>query len=284
MTLARRWVGKKEKPPVFFDPGSIDPKWSWVYDSLVAVWLFNEPGGDTLRDVYGRANGTLVAGTGSKPTWNRDGALWGLTPIDAGATSGIDIGGDALGDNFTPEQLSVETWSKWPADDDTDPRLFSKQSSGASADHFIMTGAVNSDQVYTHPRMRLRTGSTTTTFVLNDHLNKTPLEGDLVHMLWTYDGVNVRCYLNAVDTALGSSTKTGTVAGGSGVPIRIGNSAYAGATNEWDAPIYKVAIYRTALNMSQIYQVLRYPYGAFRPGPSPIGFGGVAGGMSNPIA
>ncbi|KKK59605.1 hypothetical protein LCGC14_3032700, partial [marine sediment metagenome] len=69
MTLTRTWVGRRDKPPTGpLDLSRIDPQWSWVYESLVAAWLFNEPGGDTLRDVFGRVNGTLVAGSGSKPT------------------------------------------------------------------------------------------------------------------------------------------------------------------------------------------------------------------------
>lgn len=240
---------------------NVDPNWSWVYDSLVAAWLFTEPADDTVRDVYNRANGTRVAGTGTKPTWDRDGELWGLTPIVGGATSGIDLPiGDAspLGDSFTPEQLSVETWSKWPTSG-SDPRLFSKQTGGNEEDHFIMVGAVTAD----NPRMRLATGGATTTHV--GATNVEPVAGDLVHTIWTYNGADIQLYLNAVDTQIiTGGSQTGTVDGGTDTPMRIGNAAQAGATNEWDAPIYKVAVYDVALSQSQATALFYDPYGPHR--------------------
>ena len=283
MTLDRKWVGRADKPPTYFDPSDTDPKWSWVHDSLVASWLFTEPGGDTVHDTLGRSHGTRVAGTGSKPTWGRNGELWGLTPIDSEATSGIDIpggAGAALGDDFTPEHLTVEMWSVWMIHGGRSTRLFSKQTTGDEANHWIMGGATGA-----LPRMRLKAGGTTVTHVINLAADA-PVAGDLVHHTWTYDGATVRLYLNAVDTALATSANSGTVDGGSGVPIRLANSAYAGAADEWDAPIYKVAIYTTCLSPSQVYDLSHDPYGPYRPQERTLAFvpAAEASSLTIPIA
>lgn len=272
MALGRAWVGRRDKPPVVhgLNASLVDSEWGWVYESLVCAWLFNEPGGDTVRDVLGRANGTRVAGTGSKPSWVRDGHLWGLRPSLAGASSGIDLpGGSAavLGDSFTPSQLTVETWCKWGVDNGLDPRLFSKQTTGSGADHWIMVGSTDSGANVGVARFRLKTGGTTKTHIAANTTE--PIAGDLVHMVWTYDGSGsgtaVLLYLNGKVTALSASgAQSGTVDGGTGVPIRIGNSAYSGASNEWDGPIYKVALYDTALTAGQIQSLTHDPYGAFR--------------------
>lgn len=265
MALDRLWIGRREKPRIdpFINRSRVHSKWGWVWDHQVAVWLFNEPGGDTLHDLLRRTNGTLSSGSsGSKPTWDRDGQLWGLTPIDAGTNAGIDLPSGTLsplGDNFTPDQLTVEMWSVWMGDSGTDPRLFSKQTSSAGADHFIMTGATALS-----PRLRIKAGGTTETHVVNAP-DDNPLVGDLVHHTWTYDGVTVRLYLNAVDTAIDQSTaSSGRVDGGTGIPIRIGNAAQSGAANEWDAPIYKIAIYDAAMPPSMVVDICGDPYGPYR--------------------
>lgn len=279
MAVRHPWVGCKKKPPTGpIDFQRVDPSWSWVYNSLVAAWLWNQEeasqissqDGEILYEVFGRMNGKLFdGGNGFTPFWIRTGELWGTLNDPTGSESGITIVslGDPfpgpLSENFTPERLSIETWSFWAPDQGLDPRLFTKQTSSAEADHIWMVGSLDDTDNDGMPRFRLRTGGTTQTHVQED--NDNPVANDLVHMVWTYDGQDVRLYINGHRRTILSPSQTGTVNGGDGVPIGISNSAYPGANNEWAAPIYKVAIYTSALSKSQVVALSRDPYGAFRP-------------------
>ena len=140
-----------------------------------------------------------------------------------------------------------------------------------------MCGVFNSGGVDSAPRMRLKTGGTTVTHVI-DTPEDSPVTGDLAHVVWTYDGAVVTLYLNTVAETLNTGgTQTGTVDGGTAVPLRLGNSAHASTTNEWDAPIYKVVVYDVALNAQQVFALCGNPYGPYRSVENVVGLVPVAG-------
>ena len=106
-------------------------------------------------------------------------------------------------------------------------------------------------------------------------------------MVWVYDNAaqTIVCYLNGALTTLGTGgTEDDVVTGGTGVPMRIGNSAYSGAANEWDKPIYKVALYEAAFNQGQVIELSHDPYGPYRRVASTVGLVPAAVSLTIPIA
>ncbi len=260
-----------------------DPSFSWAWKDLVACYLFERPQGGVVRDVVTGQPAFFTAGSGgTKPAWGVDAVGAHVLPSAAGDSYGIILDDHlGLGDKFTPETLSLEAWAELPADSDLDPRLFSKNSSGSGDDHDVMFGIVDSGGGRSY-RCRLSTGGSTATFLSSGSISGVGLH----HILWVYDGANVALYVDGVSQTLDSTALTGTIDATVGTPIKIGNSAYSGADNPWDAKIYKVAAYARALTAWEARILARDP---MRPFVRDLQFAlgapaAVGGGLSIPVA
>lgn len=249
---------RKGRPAIH--PRAIHPDWTDL-PVPVGLWLFHE-GSFPVTDWLTGHHGTET-GSGAFPAWHIDGVGMGLhVPDDVGG-GGIDIDNHPRGidaSTFTPPVLALEGWVLWSHNND--PRLISKSQGGAEADHNFMVGALTTAAPVGAPRMRLRTGSTTTTWIGNT--GEIIAEDTLVHIVGWYDGNEVRIYVDGREITLQTSgTKTGNVTG-TAWNLRIGNNGQAGAPNEWDKVIYKAAIYDRLLTEDQIIRLAADPMGPYQ--------------------
>ncbi len=240
-----------------------DPAGSWAWRGLLACYLFERPQASVVRDVVTGQPAFFTSGSGgAKPVWSVDATGAHVTPSTAGNSSGIILDSHpSLGDHFTPEAMTMELWTELPPDVNSDPRGISKQSSGAGDDHDWMLGILDSGGNRRY-RARLSTSGSTNTIV-----TEIDVVDGLRHIVVRYDGTTVSIWIDGVSQGVTSGPQTGTVDATAGMPIKIGNAAYSGADNSWDAKIYKAAIYGRALTDWEIQILARDPFRPFVRGP-----------------
>jgi hypothetical protein len=205
----------------------------------VAHWRLDEQLGNVALDSSGNARtGTVV------------GALWtaGLRG-NALAFDGVDDRVSCGAWNVTGAAITVSAWVKLdPSFVDNDARIVSKAVGTQEQDHWWMlsTITVGADR---RLRFRLKAGGATTTLIAGS--------GNLalntwIHCAASYDGVNMRLFMNGVD--VGSAPKTGAL-DTNAAEIWIGSNpltVYA----PFRGIIDDVRIYNTAMDAADVVAVM----------------------------
>jgi hypothetical protein len=204
---------------------------------LVAYWPFDEGFGTAAADASGNGHhGTLVNG----PQWTGDPAL---------SFDGVDDHVDVGFFDVTGEALTLAAWIR-SADlgncSSSDCRILSKATSTAEADHWFMLSTIDSGGSAVL-RFRLKTGGTTTTLIASG--GALP-ENAWVHAAAVYDGAAMELFLDGVP--VGSTSKTGSLAGDPGVGVWIGGNPPDGSAKPWNGRIDEVRIYDRALTAAEI--------------------------------
>ena len=207
--------------------------------TLVSQWKVDEGTGTTTRDSIASRSGTL-----------RNGAVWTTGRIGrAVSMDGVDdyITLPAL--ETTGQAFSIAAWvknSSFPTG--VSQPFVDKGTDYTAAGTYWMIGqtAVSGQN---RLRFRLKTGTTTTTL--------TAASGSLPTNTWyhvaaTYDGSKMHLYLNG--TEVGTVSKSGWVARGTGVPVYIGRSPDGGSYLR--GAIDDVRVYSSALSKYEISQVV----------------------------
>ncbi len=207
-------------------------------EGLLAYYSLDEGSGGTVAwDSSGNGHhGTLV-----------NGAQWfeGMAVEFDGQNDYIDLGGlDVPGGAIT-----LAAWFK--SDDllncsSGDCRLISKATSTSEGDHYFMLSTIR-EGGSTRLRFRLKTGGTTTTLIASSG----DLEGDVwVHAAAVYNGSYMRLYKDG--DLVGTTTKSGSIATNSSVPVWIGGNPDGPTSMPWQGTIDEVRIYSQALTASEI--------------------------------
>jgi PKD repeat protein len=210
--------------------------------SAVVNFEFDEGVGSLLAiDAGSRGNDGVLVGGPTYEAGSVDGSAYALRfdGVDDNVYVGaVDISGNAL---------TLAAWfnaDNFPGDF-RDPRIISKATSSADADHIFMLSTIKVD-TETRLRARIRTNGVTTTLIATAGNLST---GKWHHAAATYDGSVVRLYLDGVQ--VGNTPLSGTVANDPGIPVIVGglpaiNSRY------FDGLIDGVKILERAMSASEI--------------------------------
>jgi hypothetical protein len=208
---------------------------------LVAAYAFNEGVGSTVVDVSGNGR----TGTISNATWTGAGKYGGALYFN-GTTSYVNLGAfDVPG-----SALTISAWFKadsYPGD----PRIVSKATSIAEADHYFMLSVASGKYL----RSRLKTSGTTKTLVASSTSLQT---GVWIHGAVTYDGSTMRIYKDGLQIA--SLAVSGSINTSGSVPVWIGRNP--DGTNTFHGIIDDVRIYSRALTASEIQLDMNTPLSA----------------------
>ena len=205
---------------------------------LIAHWRLDETIGTSATDATGSFPGTLANGAKWTPGKNMGGVrLDGVD--DYIALPNFDVPGSAM---------TIAAWinsSSFPTS--SDQRFVSKAIGTAEQDHYWMLSQTVSGQ--SRLRFRLKTNGTTTTLIASS--------GDLPLNTWyhataTYDGANMRLYLNGV--AVGTIAKSGALTTSAAVPASIGRNP--DGSNLMNGVIDDVRIYNRALTPAEISAII----------------------------
>ncbi len=128
----------------------------------------------------------------------------------------------------------------------SDCRIISKTVSDAPADHYWMLSTTKSNGNIV-VRFRLKTNGTTTTLIapVGFLSNNT-----WYHLAATYDGANMKTYLNGTEIA--SSTKTGSITTNPSVQAWVGGNPPLATIRPWQGGIDEVRIWNTARTQAEI--------------------------------
>jgi hypothetical protein len=210
------------------------PPPSTVPTGMVAYWPFQEGSGTTVTD----ASGNGKTATAYATTWTTGKSGYALnfngstSYVNAGA---IDVPGAAL---------TISAWFKADSLPTTiQPRIISKATGLAEADHYFMLSTIYSGG--NKLRFRLKTSGTTKTLIASS--GSVGL-GVWVHAVATYDGSTMRLYKDGV--LVGSMSVSGSINTNSGVPTWIGSNPVDG--NRFDGVIDEVRIYNRALSATEV--------------------------------
>lgn len=207
-------------------------------NGLLAYYAFDEPGGviayDDSANLY---NGTFV-GTPGRVAGKLNGAL-----EFTGATNYVEAGTYSVGGSA----MTVSAWMLGSSLSG-EARIASKASGQAESDHDWMLGLGSGAGAEDKLRIRLKTAGVTSTFSTGD---LALADSTWYHVAFTYDGSNVRVYLNGSE--VGSFAKTGTL-DQSGLPVRIGsgNDGSGGASAVWDGLIDEVKVFNRSLSQAEL--------------------------------
>jgi len=201
---------------------------------LVSYWKLNEGTGTKTVDSVVNRSGTL--GNGAKWTTGQSGYAVTMDGVDDFiALPSIQI---------TTSAITLAGWvksSSFPTG--VAQRFISKAVDSTEQRTCWMLGQANNGQ--NHLSFRLRTSALTTT--LTAATGTLPLN-TWYHAAATYDGINMRLYLNGVQVA--SVAKSGSLAPCLDVPLHIGRSPEG--SNYLRGAIDDVRIYSSALNATEI--------------------------------
>ncbi|MEE9350349.1 MAG: LamG-like jellyroll fold domain-containing protein [Flavobacteriaceae bacterium] len=202
--------------------------------ALVAFYSFDAISGTTLTDESSNSN---------------NGTIQGATAITGKIDNGLDFDGtddyvDLGNFNVTGSQITIASWIK--ADDFgiSDARIISKATGVQSDDHTWMLSTIDDGGI--KARFRLKTDGVTTTIIASEILNPNVW----YHITATYDGSNMRLYINGLEK--GNASKTGAIFTSS-ASIRIGDNP-VNAKN-FDGIIDELKIYNIALSTSEVIEL-----------------------------
>ena len=209
----------------------------WTFDGPDIDWdATNEILDRTANNYDGNIGGSLSA------TSAKIGRL-GQALTFNGTSDYIDLGAlDVSGSALTIQAWIFVTDSSGFTDND---RIISKATGSNEADHYWMMSLYDNNAL----RVRLRTGTTTTTFISEDNALQS---NTWQHIAFVYDGATVELYTNGRD--VGGGAKTGTLATSGAVNANIGRNPGSNG-NYFPGIIDDVRIYSTALSASDIFQL-----------------------------
>lgn len=209
-----------------------------VLDGLVARWRMEEGAGDIVQDYSPSANN----GTAVGPVWTAETPDASRFALDFdGENDRVDLGAIDL----SGESVSFTFWFR--ADDFTtaDARFISKTNGEQDEDHLWMLSTLNGSQL----RMRLKTAGETTTLVSPPNTLK---EERWTHVAATYDGADIRLYVDGVEVA--TTPKTGRIDSDPTMQAALGNQPLdvSGGSRPFDGLLDEVRIYDRALTSAEI--------------------------------
>ncbi len=206
--------------------------------TLLGQWTFDD---GTATDSSGNGNNGIV--NGPLPAAGHVGA--GSFEFD-GANDYVDLGGlDVPG--------SAITLAAWINSDQltncgaSDCRILSKANGTGSQDHYIMVSTINVRRVGVLLRFRLKAGGSTETLIASAG---TLSNSQWYHAAATYDGSNMRLYLDGVE--VGSTAKTGAIDTNPAIPFWIGGNPDGPTSKPWDGKIDEVHLYNRVLTLGEI--------------------------------
>jgi hypothetical protein len=206
---------------------------------LVSHWTLNEGAGGTTSDSAANRTGTLQ--NGAQWTSGRSGAAVSMDGVnDYISLPALEVRGEAF---------SILAWvknSSFPRG--VAQRFVAKASDSTEQGTYWMVGQTNATG-QSRLRFRLRTGTVTST--LTATTGTLPIN-TWYHVAATYDGKRMRLFLNGAE--VGSMTKTGSLARGSGVPVHMGRNP--DGSGYMRGGIDDVRIYSSALTRSEITSVI----------------------------
>jgi hypothetical protein len=208
-------------------------------DGLVAYWNLDENSGSVANDLSGNNHTGTVSGAQWAPGMYNSGLDFG------GGTDHVDVGNiDVVAGGTGNDGLTLAFWFQANSFGVSDARLISKSTSANEQDHYWMVSTISDNG--TKLRMRLKAGGTTTTLIAGSG-NLTA--GEWYHAVATYDGSNMRLYLEKQE--VGSVAKTGTIDVSSSVSVWLGNNP--GTSNQgFDGLMDDIRIYDRALTPAEI--------------------------------
>jgi hypothetical protein len=192
---------------------------------IVGWW----PGDGNANDIIGGNNGTLV-GTVS------------FVPGEVGQAFGFDLSGAVEippKADLDPQQVSVAAWVSAPS-----PAFYSYVLSngptGGSANYALYTGGAGGLYFYAY---------TTGGVVLSPDGGSSLWDGSLHYVVGTFDGSNIRLYVDGQEVGNGNSA-TGPLSYPSSQPVLIGS--WDGSSYYWSGVIDEVQIFDQALTSAEI--------------------------------
>jgi hypothetical protein len=207
-------------------------------DQPVGYWRLGESSGTVAADSSGRGRtGTYING----PTLGVPGVADGTAvSFSAAATQRVDVADDAT---LRPPAFSLEVWFYQMTTAALYAVLAAKQTGATWTDGYGIYSYNGGSQVY---------------FFVNHYTaGRVGRVGDITnawhHIVGTFDGTTVRCYLDAV--AVGVPVTVPYVA--STQPFRIGAEDSLTPAYYWDGRVDEVAIYATVLSPERIAQHYR---------------------------
>jgi len=205
-------------------------------EDIVALWLFDDGSGDTLKDSSGNGNdGKLIEG----PTWDK-GKFGGALKFDANKKQRVKVeNSDSL--NLT-DQVSILAWGL--VSDTTGNRRFLQKSTEGSDNQYrlLREGGF----------FRFDAGPGVSNSRVQSPMFK---EKEWHHVAGVYDGKTTAIYIDAKQTA--SQESTGKMKPSDG-PLFIGTK-HPGAPNGdyWMGMIDEVAIINRAVTTTELAQAMK---------------------------
>jgi len=204
---------------------------------LVGYWLMNEGSGSSVKDISGKRNhGVLV----NRPQWT--GFKSGGAIDFNGTDQYIEIQHD---NSFNNDYISISGWFisrrhvKYQ-------ELIRKGDNSGSQSFSVIFGYPDADDI----RLSI--------FINSNWRHGTPVAlqlNKLYHVVGTYDGSNIRLYLNGVEVAPYGYTGTMTVS-----PDVVNIARRSSGDREFDGIIDHIRIYDRALLSSEAKQLYQEPF------------------------
>jgi hypothetical protein len=203
-------------------------------DQPASYWKLDETNGTTAADATGAHAGTYSAVTLNRTTGVKDAGT--AVGFDDTQVQLITIG-DYYGFTGTTA-FSAEIWAS-PSAHAVDRRLFSKEGASGTRPGWRMN--VNTNNRVSASRLDASgvadTATSTTTLAA----------GTWYHLVVTYDGANLRLYVNGTLEATVASTRS---AGSTTNALRIGR--YSGGGETFGGDLDEAAVYTTVLTQQQV--------------------------------
>lgn len=204
-------------------------------DSPLAYWRMGETSGTTITDSSG--NGRTGTYSGSV-TLGATGLLIGDSDKAVTVSNSV-VGSVANAAWMNVNTITVEVWIQPTAAGVVGSREIVCRdfngSGGTGSQWRIRLNAGKPEALLWHPALTVITAATALTV------------GSTYHIVFTYDGANMRLYVNGSQVA--SSAQTGNIT--TGQPITFGCLGNA-VSETWNGPIDEVAVYGTALSSTRI--------------------------------
>jgi hypothetical protein len=213
-------------------------------DQPASYWKLDETAGTTAADTAGSATGTYTNG----PTLNQPSGVWsGGTAVTFDGSDDWVSAGD-VHDYAGTASFSAEFWATRTTLNEATSyrRMLAKERYVSSTDRGGWSVVVNAGSDGSNPN-RIAFGRFDGTTGVNRATSTTTMQADTwYHIVATYDGTNMRLYLNGTleaTTASAISAENHTIA--MSLASRNGSDRFPGRLDE-------VAIYTTALSQQQI--------------------------------